>query len=194
MKMMRCFLAVELPSLLQEAIRAATAEPRRALGTQIVRWIPEQNIHLTLKFLGETAPTSLEQIGAALQSGIPQYKAFNVELQGLGAFPSVKRARVLWIGLVAPVELASLQHELDVATSRLGYVSEEREFSPHLTVGRVRQNASTADLQRIREALEGTSVGHVGTLPVGAVHLYKSELLPSGSVYSKLHSANLSAV
>lgn len=194
MNMMRCFLAVELPPGLQQAIRAATAGVRLAVGMQIIRWIPEQNIHLTLKFLGETAPSSLQQIGAALQSEVPQYKCFDVTLKGLGAFPNVKRARVLWIGLDAPASLASLQRELDVATSRLGYVSEERPFSPHLTVGRVRENASTADLQRIRDALQGTSVGNLGTLPVRAVHLYKSELLPSGSVYSKLHSVNLSGV
>jgi RNA 2',3'-cyclic 3'-phosphodiesterase len=191
MKMMRCFLAVELPVLLQDAIRSAISDARGAIGTELVRWIPVQNIHLTLKFLGDTAPSSQVQIEAALRAEVPQYKPFTVELQGLGAFPSVKRARVLWIGLNAPASLASLQHELDVATRRLGYVSEEREFSPHLTIGRVRQNASTAHLQRIRDVLERTSMGRLGTLAVEAVHLYKSELLPSGSVYSKLCTVHL---
>lgn len=192
MKMLRCFLALELPASVQQAIRGATSQTRRALGADVVRWIPEPNIHLTLKFLGETAPSSVEQIGAALQSEVPQYKHFVVELRGMGAFPSVKRARVLWIGLQAPPALASLQHELDVATSRLGYVSEEREFSPHLTIGRVRQNASSSDLQRIREVLEANPIDYLAAFTVDAVHLYASELLPTGSVYSKLRTVDLS--
>jgi RNA 2',3'-cyclic 3'-phosphodiesterase len=193
MKMLRCFIAVELPVGVQQAIRSASAEARSALGPETVRWVPEQNIHLTLKFLGDTAPTSLEPIEAALRAEVPQYRAFNVELQGLGAFPSVKRARVLWIGLEAPSTLASLQHALDAATTRLGYVSEERGFSPHLTIGRVRQNASTAELQRIRDVLEETAIGAIGTLRVEAIHLYKSELSPTGSVYSQLCTVYLSS-
>ncbi len=191
MKLVRCFLAVELPGSLQDAIDAATENARRPLGPRLVRWIPARNIHLTLKFLGDTAPTSLVQIEAAVQAEVPQYKPFRVELRGLGAFPNVRRARVLWIGMQAPAALASLQHELDVATSRLGYESEEREFSPHLTIGRVRAGVSAADLHTIREVLEGTSIGRIGTLPVEAVHLYKSELLESGSVYSRLCTVQL---
>lgn len=191
MNLVRCFLAVELPGSLQDAVGAATENARRPLGPRIVRWIPTRNIHLTLKFLGDTAPSSLGQIEAALQAEVPQYKPFSVELRGLGAFPNVRRARVLWIAMEAPAALASLQHELDVATSRLGYETEERKFSPHLTIGRVRQGVSAADLQTIREVLEGTSIGRIGTLPVEAVHLYKSELLESGSVYSRLRTVQM---
>jgi 2'-5' RNA ligase len=193
MMMLRCFIAVELPSELQQAIRSASAEVRGALDLKrAVRWIPEQNIHLTLKFLGDTAPSSLEPIESAMRAEVPQYTVFSLELQGLGAFPSVKHARVLWIGLEAPSILASLQHALDAATSRLGYPSEERAFSPHLTIGRVRQDASSAELQRIRDALERQAVGRIGTLRVEAVHLYKSEILPAGPIYTQLCTVPLS--
>jgi 2'-5' RNA ligase len=80
---------------------------------------------------------------------------------------------------------------LDVATARLGYASEERGFSPHLTVGRVRQNVPTAGLQKIRDELEQTSIGELGTLSVEAVHLFKSELQTSGSVYTRISTAAL---
>jgi 2'-5' RNA ligase len=122
---------------------------------------------------------------------VPQFKRFDVLVEGFGAFPSNRKPRVLWLGLVAPPALASLHHELDVATSRLGYASEERGFSPHLTIGRVRQGAASAGLQRVRDQLEKTAVGALGSLHVGAVHLFKSELQPSGSVYTKLHTAEL---
>ena len=191
--LMRCFLAIDLPSALKDAICSATIGARRALGPDIVRWIPPQNIHLTLKFLGDTAATSLEHIRSALEAEVPHFKHFNLGLNGLGAFPNAKRPRVLWIGLEAPAALISLQHELDMATSRLGYASEERGFSPHLTIGRVRPNVSTAGVLSIRQVLEGAPVGWLGTLPVGAVHLYKSELLPAGSVYTRLHTVQMPA-
>lgn len=192
--MLRCFLAIELSAALQGAIRKSTSEARRMLGAEIIRWVPEASVHLTLKFLGDTAPTSVEQIGAVLQSRVPRYKPFSVELRGMGAFPHIKRARVLWIGLEAPPSLAALQRDLDAATSRLGYISDDRRFSPHLTIGRVRQHVSSADLQRIRQALEENPIGHVGTLEVDAVHLFESELHPTGSVYGKLRSVGLSMV
>ncbi len=193
MNLVRCFLGVELPGTLQEAIGTATENARRALGPRLVRWIPARNMHLTLKFLGDTAPSSLSQIEAALRAEVPQHNPFSVEFRGLGAFPNVRRARVVWIGIEAPAALASLQHKLDVATSRLGYESEEREFSPHLTIGRVRAGVSAADLQTIREVLEGASIGRIGTLTVEAVHLYKSELLELGSVYSRLFTVQMPA-
>jgi 2'-5' RNA ligase len=144
-----------------------------------------------LKFLGDTTPPSIELIEAALAAEVSQYKPFDVGVKGFGAFPSNRKPRVLWVGLTAPPALSSLQHELDVATARLGYASEERGFSPHLTVGRVRQNVPTAGLQKIRDELEQTSIGELGTLSVEAVHLFKSELQTSGSVYTRISTAAL---
>jgi len=191
MSLLRCFLAVELPPPLQDAIEAATEGPRRSLGSDLVRWVPCRNVHLTLKFLGDTAPSAIGLIEAALRAEVPQYQPFDVLVQGFGAFPSNRKPRVLWVGLTAPPVLGSLQHELDVATARLGYSSEERGFSPHLTIGRVRQNISTSSLQKIRDELEQTSIGELGSLRVEVVHLFKSELQPAGSVYSKLFSTPL---
>jgi 2'-5' RNA ligase len=107
---------------------------------------------------------------------------------GLGAFPTACRARVIWIGLEAPAGLAALQHGVEAAAARLGYGSEERPFSPHLTIGRVGQNVSTADLQRIRTALEATTVGALGTIRVDAIYIFKSDLQPGGAVYTHLYS------
>ncbi|HSR21809.1 MAG TPA: RNA 2',3'-cyclic phosphodiesterase [Anaerolineales bacterium] len=192
MTLFRCFLAVELPSAMQDAIRAATVGIRAALGPDLVRWVALRNVHLTLKFLGDTAPSGIELIRAALDAAVPHYKTFDVAVQDVGAFPNGRRPRVLWFGLDAPPPLISLQRELDLATARLGYSLEERGFSPHLTIGRVRQPAGAADLQKIREVLgHNRSVGELGTFSVGAVHLFKSELLPAGSVHTKLCTAQL---
>lgn len=191
MNLLRCFLAVELPPPIQDAIETATAGPRAKLGSDLVRWVPAHNVHLTLKFLGDTTPSGMELVQAALRAEVPQFKPFDVRVKGFGAFPSTRKPRVLWVGLVAPPALTSLQHELDVATTRLGYASEEREFEPHLTVGRVRQNTATAHLLKIRDELVKMSIGELGVFRVDAVHLFKSELQPTGSVYTRIFSEPL---
>jgi 2'-5' RNA ligase len=119
------------------------------------------------------------------------FPGFEVHLQGLGAFPNTKRPRVLFIGIQAPGTLEALQRGIDSASRRLGYESEERGFSPHLTIGRVKQNVTAADHQTIRRAIEETRIDSLGTARVDLVHLYKSDLKPSGSIYTRLYSAPL---
>jgi 2'-5' RNA ligase len=126
-----------------------------------------------------------------LSNEASKFEPFDVLVEGMGAYPSSRRPRVLWIGLTAPPVLASLQHEIDMATARLGYASEEREFSPHLTIGRVRQNATGAELQKIRGELEQAKVGRLGSFRVDAMHLFKSDLQPTGSIYTRLFTAQL---
>lgn len=191
MGLLRAFLASELPAKLQDAIHQSTAGLRQALGDDLVRWVPARNVHLTLKFLGDISPSSVNLIQQMLVTEASQFSPFEMEVQGLGCYPNPRRPRVLWVGLQAPPELASLQRAIEAAAARLGYESEERGFSPHLTIGRVRQNASTSDLQKIRSAIEAARVPSLGTVLVDAVHLFKSELQPQGSIYTRLFSAPL---
>ncbi len=191
MDLLRAFLASELPPSLQDAIQSATADLRTTLGSEVIRWIPAHNIHLTLKFLGDVSPSSLDLIKQMLLAEAGQYKAFDILIEGIGCYPSPRRPRILWVGMHAPATLASLQRGIDSAAARLGYESEEREFSPHLTIGRVRQNISSTDLQKVRAALEQTRVGNLGSAHVDAVCLFKSDLQPAGSVYTRLFAAPL---
>jgi 2'-5' RNA ligase len=191
MGLLRAFLAAELPIPLQDLIHTATAGLHQALGDGLIRWVPPHNVHLTLKFLGDVSPSSLDLIQQMLLKEASQFAAFEMHVEGLGSYPNVRQPRVLWVGLKAPAELASLQRAIDAAAARLGYESEERGFSPHLTIGRVRQNASSGELQKIRTALDGAHLGLLGSARVDAVHLFKSELRPEGSIYTRLFSAPL---
>lgn len=191
MGLLRLFLASELSPDLQDTIHTAAAGLRDMLRGDLIRWVPAHNVHLTLKFLGDVSPTSLDLIKQMMVTEAAQYPAFDVQVEGLGCYPNPRRPRVLWVGLRAPAELASLQRAIDAAAARLGYESEERDFSPHLTIGRVRQNASSTDLHNIRTALDEIRVGWLGTARVDAVHLFKSELRPEGSIYTRLFSAPL---
>jgi 2'-5' RNA ligase len=158
-----------------------------------------QNIHLTLKFLGDVSPASVDVLSQMLRTEADSCPAFDMQISGLGSFPSPRRPRVLYIGIQAPApkrasglcELEALYHGIESACARLGYESEGRDFSPHLTLGRVKQDASAVDQQRIRRALEETKIDSLGTARVNSVHLYKSDLKPTGSVYTQIFSAPL---
>ncbi len=186
--MLRSFIAVEIPAELQRAIARRIAALQEALPKPLIRWVPPQNVHLTLKFLGDVSPANLERLAEALRAEAAAHEQFTMSIGGIGAFPSARRARVIWIGLDAPADLTALQRGGEAAAARLGYGPEERPFSPHLTIGRVGQSASASDLQRIRAALEATTVGVLGAARVDAVHIFKSDLQPSGAVYTRLYS------
>ena len=190
MSLLRAFIAIELPAELQQKVHKATAHFRRGLDP-LVRWTSAENMHLTLKFLGDVSQPSVEFLIQMLRTQADLVGPFAIQLTGLGSFPSLKRPRVIYIGIQAPAALGTLQREIESASRRLGYEAEERPFSPHLTLGRVRQNISASDQQNIRRAIEGTQVDVLGSASINAVHLYKSELRPTGSVYTRLYSAPL---
>ncbi len=190
MSLLRAFIAVELPAELQQKIHKATANFRRGIDP-LVRWTAAENMHLTLKFLGDVSQPNVEFLIQMLRSQAELVSPFIIQLTGLGSFPGPKRPRVIYIGIQAPAALGALQREIESASRRLGYEAEERPFSPHLTLGRVRQNISASDQQNIRRAIEGTQVDVLGSASINSVHLYKSELRPSGSVYTRLYSAPL---
>jgi RNA 2',3'-cyclic 3'-phosphodiesterase len=186
--LLRAFIAVEIPAGIQNAIAHSTASLKNALPKSLVRWVAPQNVHLTLKFLGDVSPATLEHLAEALKVEAASHGMFSMSVHGLGAFPNPRRARVIWIGLEAPHALEALRRGVEAAAAQLGYATEERPFSPHLTIGRVGQNASASDLQRIRTAFEATRVGMLGMLRVEAVHIFKSDLQPGGSVYTHLYA------
>jgi len=191
MSMLRAFIAIELPSELQKAISRSIGQLQKAAGSSSVRWVMAENVHLTLKFLGEVSPSNVDLIQQMLSAEAGQHPRFQIEVGRLGAFPNNRRPRVVWVGVEAPPELATLQRGVESAAAKLGYPPEERPFSPHLTVGRVRENASASELTALAAGLEGLHIGTLGSVPVEAIHLFKSELLPGGAVYSRLFSAPL---
>ncbi len=188
---MRAFIAAELPASLQDNIGKATAGLRKTLGLELVHWVPPSNVHLTLKFLGDVPPSNLGMIEEMLTAEAAKIQAFDVCIDDSGTYPSTRRPQVLWVGLNAPRTLGLLQNALERGAAQLGYTKEERKFSPHLTIGRVRKYASGADLRRIQDALADTKISNLGSFKVNALHIYKSELQSAGAVYTKLFSAKL---
>jgi 2'-5' RNA ligase len=190
MSLLRAFIAVEIPLAIREAICHATEPLRKSIGSA-VRWVPMENMHLTLKFLGDVSQSNVEMLSEMLRAEADLFQCFDLRLDGLGSFPNLKRPRVIYIGIQAPPTIEALQRGIESASRRLGYESEERGFSPHLTIGRVKQTVTPTEQQSIRRALEETRIDSLGTARVDSVHLYKSDLKPTGSVYTRLHSAQL---
>lgn len=190
MSLLRAFIAVEIPAEIQQNVYTETANFRKGIES-LVRWVPSQNMHLTLKFLGDVSPSSVEFLIQMLRNEAGNIHCFSLQLAGLGSFPNRRQPRVIYVEIHAPTALDALQRSIESAARRLGYESEERPFAAHLTLGRVKQNITAVDQQKIRRAIEGIQVDLLGTARVDSVHLYKSELKSSGSVYTRLYSAPL---
>ncbi len=191
MSVQRAFIAIELPAITQDAIQKQTARLQQSLGDEFIRWVPPANLHITLKFLGDIAATHMDFIKQALTRLTSTHSEFDLQIGGLGSFPNSKRPRVLWVGLHASNTLTALQSDVEANMVKLGYEKEERAFSAHLTIGRVKQNPSYAELQQIRTALETIQLGNIHTTRVDSIHLYQSELKSTGSIYTKLFSSKL---
>ena len=193
MSLLRVFIAIDLPAPVCSAIQKQTSRVRQVLGTEHVRWVPTQNMHLTLQFLGDTSTSHMDFLKQMLVREAGVHPQFDLQLGGLGAFPNRRNPRLLWIGIQAPPDLVSLQRSIESGAARLGYKKEEdRAFSPHLTIGRARQNAGPPEMQKIRTALDEIQLGNIGTARIDSVHLFKSDLQAGGSIYTKLFSAPLS--
>ena len=194
MAVVRAFIAIELPDDIQQRLEQVSDNLQTEMQALPIRWVAVNCAHLTLKFLGDVSENSVQMISKILKTEAAQVKPFDVSVGSLGVFPNMRRPRVIWVGVEAADELHTLQRRIESEVARIGYAPEEREFSPHITVGRVSRNTSHRELREIAEVLQRQKLGFIGTGHVEAVHLFRSDLKPSGAVYTKLFSAPLLGV
>jgi 2'-5' RNA ligase len=190
MNAIRSFIAIELPQPIQQKLAEIIAR-LKSPRTGVVRWVPAQNIHLTIKFLGDVSPTNLDLLMKMLKAEVSRQPVFSYTVAGLGAFPSPRRPRVLWVGITAPPQLNTLVHLVEAESTKLGYAPEDRPFSPHLTLGRVSQNATPEQVSQVAGALAGMNVGELGVAEVSSVVLFKSDLTPNGAEYTQMLKVGL---
>ncbi len=191
MSVIRAFIAVDLSPEIRSHLDSIGSDFKQMIGNHAVRWVPTENIHLTLKFLGDVSISSLGLVKQALDNEVSGHHAFNISIGNLGAFPKVRAPRVIWVGVEGPESLQVLQHAIETQMSRLGYEPDQRPFSAHLTLGRVSRNARSDEIQAVSSALERLKIGFLGITPVKEVRLYKSDLRPEGAVYSCVHASSL---
>ncbi len=191
MPVIRAFIAIDMPADIHKKLDDVSTYLQKISHVNAVRWVPARNIHLTLKFLGEVSPTNLELLTKILASEAAKHHTFELSVGSLGAFPALRRPRVIWIGIEAPPDLTALQHSIETETIRLGYAAEDRAFTPHLTLARISHNASHEDVTQIGDHLVDYKVGLLGRVNVSRVMLFKSDLQPGGAIYTPQFSAPL---
>ncbi len=194
MDAIRAFIAIELPAAILQQLGEIEARLKPQLPPDCIRWVKSDSVHLTLKFLGQVPSDQIELITLSLQNALAAQPAFTLEVAGVGCFPDLHRPRVIWVGVkeeAAGHQLQHVQRVVENAISPLGYPTEARDFSPHLTLGRLARDVRTPDLKKVGDVIGASTIGTLGRWDVIDVALIKSDLRPTGAVYTVLARAPL---
>jgi len=186
---LRTFIAIDVPpAVLDTIIRIQSRF--RSLGLH-ASWVKPGNIHLTLKFLGETDPDRIPGIQNKLTETLSPFAPFQLSLGSAGVFPDTKNPRVLWVGLNDDKgALKTLQTAIEKALEDVGFPSEQRPFSPHLTLARIKSPKGKRELKNELNAMNQEGIDP-HPFDAGAIHLYESQLTPKGSIYTVLANFKL---
>ena len=180
----RAFLAVEL----DEGFSVAELLSELEMSGADLKLVERQNMHITLKFLGETGEDMIEAIAGAMEGSVRGIAPFEVRFWGLGAFPGRRSIRVVWVGMQGAEPLGRISRGLDEELSKMGFSVDERGFSPHITLGRVRTPRRGGSLPAL---LDRYAQADLGRMVVEKVALKKSVLGPSGPAYSTVREVRL---
>ncbi len=185
--MIRTFLAIELPRALLSKIEEVQGDLRSSQAD--VRWVNPENLHLTLKFFGNIDQSRIEPIVQSIDQAVQETPPILLRVKGMGAFPNLKNPRVIWIGVEdGKEEVTSFQKKLEIGLKKIGFPPDDHPFHPHLTLGRMRSSRGKEDLIKRMERYREDEFGEV---QVEKVILFKSDLRPSGPIYTSLREIRL---
>jgi len=192
---MRAFIAIELSDGIRESLARIQSHLKypefSSRDSADVKWVEKDNIHLTLKFLGEIAEEKCAKIKSILDEIGKLTKQFEISIKDIGAFPGIDFPRVIWVGLDKGAgESKELANRINEALCKLGFERESRPFAAHLTIGRVR---SPKNKEALKEKIASYSLQPTVHSPqlISSVALFQSTLTPKGAVYTKLHETKL---
>lgn len=184
---MRLFVAVNFPEDLRETIVEATRPLREA--ELPLRWTDRDHLHMTLKFLGDVQPQEAERAGEILDGVAGGYAPFEVGFEGVGAFPTLRSPRVVWVGVEAVLELRSAKHDLEHGYAHMGIDRETRAFRPHVTVARADESARASAFRPLEDRAREIEVD--ASHRIASLDLMRSRLRPEGPEYERIHRAEL---
>ena len=187
MPVVRTFVAIKLHGSLHNTLSEVVE--KFASSKASVKWVAPENTHVTLKFLGGVEESRLPEVYAACEKAAAGSKPIDLEMKAVGCFPSMKRPRVVWLGIEKGAEeVKRLQQKIENELGRIGFPREEREFTAHLTIGRVKGKQGISNLCRLLEAERNI---FIGSMQAETISVMKSETLPSGPVYTELRAIPL---
>ena len=183
---MRTFIAIELPERVKKRIEQAQAPLRKTKA--FVSWVKPGNIHVTLKFLGEVPEDKINDVFLATGKALEGAKKFKLRLKGMGAFPDFRRPRVIWIGAEkGEEELSCLAERVEEEMEKIGFPKENRKFSAHFTIGRVK---SPKNIENLTELVKSSDFS-TDEIEVNEVVVMRSQLHPAGAIYTPLKKIQL---
>jgi 2'-5' RNA ligase len=185
---MRCFIAIEIDEEIRGQIGRFEEELRRKTGLDRpkVKWVEPSNIHLTLKFLGQVRDQAIREVCGLVEEVVAEHESFEVEVSGLGVFG--RPARVLWVGTGASEGLLSVQKDIEERFCRAGFGSDDKKFSGHLTLCRVKNPGAGRQLEAVIGEYRAL---RFGSFRVDSICVYKSELTSAGPVYTLISRSML---
>jgi 2'-5' RNA ligase len=191
MSLIRAFIAIELPVELRPEL-AALETLLKKNSPLVIKWVDPASIHVTLKFLGDTSDAIIDKLLLAMAESVVGITPFVLETRQLGEFPSIDRPKVIWVGVNGELDkLARLRDNIEKNTEVLGFKREFRPFSPHLTLGRVRDGARLNEIQRIGKLINETTFTALHNIDVKHINLLKSQLTAAGAIHTVIGTVKL---
>ena len=192
--MPRIFIAIKLPEVVIGKITEISHYFQSQTPSEALKWVETENLHLTLRFLGEITEETVGKVQSILPQAVAGQPRFTLSVEGLGMYPNVGQPRVIWLGVKGAEPMVALHGKLETVLARISIERENRPFNPHLTLARIRQRTDRATAHQIGETLSAFKVGTLGAFQVGEIHLIESQLTPQGPIYTTRFTAPLSAV
>jgi len=184
-KSIRAFLACSPSQEVRGQIISLQETFQKQIPSGAVAWVKPEGIHLTLKFLGYISPAQEEDVRYLVAETVKTQGAFHLSAQGAGAFPTLYKPKVIWMGLGGETEsLLNLQRNIDLALTAAGFPQEDRPFQGHLTLGRVKKTWANEEIKKCLTLAHGFTGGQFS---VDHLSLFKSDLTPNGAIYTTLH-------
>ncbi len=193
MQTIRSFIAIELPDGTKMALSRLQNRFKPLILPNAVRWISSSNIHLTLHFLGDVPKSAIDKIVETLRQSAVTWSPFSLRLAGVGCFPNFYRPRIVWVRVEGETDpLIKLRQDVGERLKAIDFIPETRPYSPHLTIGRVKEGLSPTQLSDLGQQIELLEVQQLAPLAVTAIYLIQSDLRSTGGpIYTPLAEVRL---
>lgn len=188
----RVFIALELPAVIKQNLKVFINTLQKEIESREIKWVNPENIHLTLKFLGETDLLTIQKIADEINANSKSLTSPALQISGIGAFPDLRKPKVLWTGCSKNEELDYLFSRINSICVDHNFPAEKKRFSPHLTIGRMKTTYSQITVQKIQSSFNKYQSKRFGISSTPYLTIFQSELKPAGPIYTVLQKIDLS--